>query len=69
MCRAQFNSNDPCNPDAVAFYNCQLDNAVCGSDGRIDSIQSATRAQTNCSTQFSNLLACCSRNSNSAQCH
>jgi hypothetical protein len=68
MCRAQFNSNNPCNSEVVAYYNCQFDNAVCGSDGHTDSMQSAARAQTNCRDQAANLLACCTRNPNSAAC-
>lgn len=71
QCRAQLqaNSSSACYSDMIAYANCQMDNTVCGGDGRADSALSATRATNNCSNQLANALACCTRNPTATACH
>ncbi len=69
-CRSLFDANKsaPCYAEFVAVANCQVDNLVCGGDGKTDGALSATKAQNNCTNQIANASSCCIKNPNSTVC-
>ncbi len=70
QCRATLSaqSSSACYAEAVAYFNCSIDNTVCGGDGMTDPALSATRAQNNCANQRANAVACCTRNPSATAC-
>jgi hypothetical protein len=69
-CRALLDANKSaaCYGDYIGLANCQLDNIVCGGDGKFDQGLSATKATNNCTNQTANYTACCVKNASSTAC-
>ena len=60
--------NEACYSEVLALMGCFADNAVCGSDGKIDRKASGARSQNNCAAQLSSETTCCQKNPTAPSC-
>jgi hypothetical protein len=69
-CRAQqrANAHAPCFPEAIAVFNCQLDNMTCDADGHSDLPVSEQHAAPACAGRRAAYALCCGRNASSPAC-
>lgn len=69
-CRAAQTANQgsACFGEVNSYTSCYLDNIVCGGDGKIDGTLTGTKVTNNCSTQYTNGVACCTKNPTATAC-
>lgn len=70
QCKASLdaNSKSDCYSEALAFANCQIDNIVCGGDGKTDAKLSETQIENTCRDQKANIVSCCVKSPNATVC-
>jgi hypothetical protein len=61
-------SGELCKDEWSALVNCNVDNTVCGADGKTDSLQTMSHQAVNCSAQTSSYQSCCAGEPGSGFC-
>lgn len=62
------NMNSACYNEVLALASCFTDQTVCGSDGKIDGINTLTKFSNNCGSQNTAAKACCDKNPTASAC-